>query len=77
MDPMGTIIRNNGFSFQEIFMRFSLKVKEFGLRGIEGKSSKLICSNNTTNLLKRGQYGVIAKLCSLYVQTSKPFIPLC
>ena len=29
-----------------------------------------------TKLLKKGNQGVIVQLCSLYVQTSKPSIPL-
>jgi hypothetical protein len=29
-----------------------------------------------TKLLKKGHQGVIAQLCSLYIQTSKPSIPL-
>jgi hypothetical protein len=29
-----------------------------------------------TKLLKKGYQGVIAQLCSIYVQTSKPSIPL-
>jgi hypothetical protein len=28
-----------------------------------------------TKLLKKGHQGIIAQLCSLYVQTSKPSIP--
>jgi hypothetical protein len=33
-------------NFQELFMRFSLKGKEIELRGIQGKPSKVIISNN-------------------------------
>jgi hypothetical protein len=33
-------------------------------------------SNGMTKLLKKGNQGVIAQLYSLYVQTSKPYIPL-
>jgi hypothetical protein len=36
----------------------------------------VIRSNGMTKLLKKGHQGVIAQLCSLDVQTSKPSIPL-
>jgi hypothetical protein len=36
----------------------------------------VISSNGMTKLLKKGHQGVIAQLCSLDVQTSKPSIPL-
>jgi hypothetical protein len=36
----------------------------------------VIISNGMKKLLKKGHQGVIAQLCSLYVQTSKPYIPL-
>jgi hypothetical protein len=64
------------FNFQELLMKFSLEGKEIELRGITGKLSKVIRSNGMTKLLKRGHQGVIAQLCSLDVQTSKPSIPL-
>jgi hypothetical protein len=64
------------FNFQELFMKFSLEGKEIELRGIIGKPSKVINSNGMTKLLKKGHHGVIAQLCSLDVQTSKPSIPL-
>jgi hypothetical protein len=64
-----------GFNFQELFMKFSLEGKEILLRGITGKPGKVIRSNGMTNFLKRGHQGVIAKLCSLDVQTYKPSIP--
>jgi hypothetical protein len=35
----------------------------------------VISSNGMTKLLKKGHQGVIAQLCSLDVQTSKPSIP--
>ena len=54
------------FNFQELFMKFSLEGKEIELRGITGKPGKVISSNR----------GVIAQLCSLDVQTSKPSNPL-
>jgi hypothetical protein len=57
-------------------MKFSLEGKEIELRGITGKPSKVISSNGMTKLLKKGHQGVIVQLCSLYVQTSKPSIPL-
>ena len=34
------------------------------------RMTKAISSNGMTKLLKNGQQGVVAKLCSLYVQTS-------
>jgi hypothetical protein len=64
------------FNFQELFMKFSLEGKKFELRGITGKPGKVINSNGMTKLLKKGHQGVIAQLCSLYVQISKTSIPL-
>jgi hypothetical protein len=69
-------LRTMDFNFQELFMKFSLEGKEFELRGIMGKPSKVLSSNEMTKLLKKGHQGVIVQLCSLYVQTSKPYIPL-
>jgi hypothetical protein len=63
------------FNFQELFLKFSLEGKEIELRGITGKPGKVISSNGMTKLLKNEHQGVIAQLCSLDVQTSKPFIP--
>jgi hypothetical protein len=63
------------FNFHELFMKFSLEGKEIGLRGITGKPGKVIISNGMKKLLKKGHQGVIAQLCSLDVQTSKPSIP--
>ena len=57
-------------------MIFSLEGKEFELRSIDRKPCKMIISNGMTKLFKKGQNGVIAQLCSIYVQTSKPSIPL-
>jgi hypothetical protein len=57
-------------------MKFSLEGKEIELRGITGKPSKVISSNGMKKLLKKGHQGLIAQLCSLEVQTSKPSIPL-
>lgn len=48
------------FIFQELFMKFSLKGKEFELRGIIEKQSKVISSNSMTKLLKKRHQGVIA-----------------
>jgi len=64
------------FNFQELFMKFSLEGKQIELSGITGKPSKVISSNAMKNLLKKGNQGVVVQLCSLYVQTSKPSIPL-
>jgi len=63
------------FNFQELFMEFSLEGKKIELRGITGKPDKVIISNGMKKLLKKGHQGVIAKLFSLDVQTSKPSIP--
>jgi hypothetical protein len=64
------------FNFQELFMKFSLEGKEIELRGITRKPGKVISTNGMKKLLKREHQGVIAQLCSLDVQTSKPSIPL-
>jgi hypothetical protein len=71
LQSLGTM----AFNFQELFMKFSLEGKEIELRGITGKPDKVINSNCMTKLLKKGHQGVIAQLCSLDVQTSKPSIP--
>jgi hypothetical protein len=42
------------FNFQELFMKFSLEVNEFELRGITEKPSKVVSYNNMTKLLKKG-----------------------
>jgi hypothetical protein len=63
------------FNFQELFMKFSLEGKEIELRGITRKPGKVISSNVMKKLLKKGHKGIIAQLCSLDVQTSKPYIP--
>jgi hypothetical protein len=70
LQSLGTM----AFNFQELFMKFSLEEKEIELRGITGKPGKVISSNGITKLLKKGHQGVIAQLCSLDVQTSKPSI---
>ena len=56
-------------------MKFSSEGKEIELRGITGKLGKVISTNGMKKLLKKGHQGVIAQLCSLDVQTSKPSIP--
>jgi hypothetical protein len=71
LQSLGTM----AFIFQELFMKFSLEGKEIELRGITGKPGKVISSNGMKKLLKKGQQGVIAQICSLDVQTSKPSIP--
>jgi hypothetical protein len=71
LQSLGTM----AFNFQELFMKFSLEGKEIELRGITGKPGKVISSNGMTKLLKKGHQGIIAQLCSLDVQTSKPSIP--
>ena len=63
------------FNFEELFMKFSLEGKEIQLRGIKGKPDKVMSSNDMSKLLKKGHQGVIAQLCSLDDQTSKPSIP--
>jgi hypothetical protein len=63
-------------SFQERFMRFSFEGRKIELRAIQGKSSKVKSSNNMTQLLKKGHHGVLAQLCSLDVQISRPSIPV-
>jgi hypothetical protein len=72
LQSLGTL----AFNFQELFMKFSLDGKEIELRGITGKPGKVINSNGMKKLLKKGNQGVIAQLCSLDIQTSKPSIPL-
>jgi hypothetical protein len=50
------------FNFQELFMKFLLKGKEFELRGITGKHSKVVISNGMKKLLKNKHQGVIVQL---------------
>jgi hypothetical protein len=71
LQSLGTM----AFNFQERFMKFSLEGKEIELRGITRKPNKVIISNGMKKLLKKQHQGVIAKLFSLDVQTSKPSIP--
>ena len=72
LQSLGTI----DFNFQELFMKFSLEGKEIELRGITRKPSRVISFNGMTKLLKKRHQGVIVQLCSLYVHTSKLYIPL-
>ena len=70
LQSLGTV----AFKFLELFMKFTLDGREFEIRGIIGKPSKLISSHIMTKLLKKGHQGVIAQLFSLDVQTSKSSI---
>ena len=72
LKSLGTMALN----FQDLLMRFSSERKEIELRGIQGKTSKVISSNNMTKLIKKGHHGVISQLCLLDVQTSRPFVPM-
>jgi len=67
LQSLGTI----AFNFQEIFIKFSAEGKEVELRGIVGKSGKIINSNGMKKLLKKEQRGVIEQLCLLDVSTSE------
>jgi len=64
---MGTI----AFNFQELVMKFSTEGKELELRGIVGKSGKIISSNGMKKLLKKEKRGVIAQLWLLDLSTSE------
>ena len=57
LQSLGTI----AFNFQELFIKFSTEGKEVELRGIEGKTGKIISSNSMTNLLKKEQRDGIAQ----------------
>ena len=70
LQSLGTM----AFNFQKLFMKFLWEGREFVLNGIIGKPIKVIRSNGMTTNLKKGQQGVITKLCSLHVQTSKALI---
>ena len=52
-------------------MKLFWEGNEFELRGIEGKPCNIINSHNRTKILNKKERGVIAKLCSLDVQTAK------
>jgi hypothetical protein len=71
LQSLGTMV----FNFQELLIKFSLEGKEIELRGIKEKLGKVISCIDMTKLLKKGHKGIIAQLCSLDVQTSKPSIP--
>jgi hypothetical protein len=62
------------FNFLELFMNFSLDGKEFELRGITRKPSKLISSHGMKKLLKKGHHSVIVQLCLVEVHTSQSAI---
>eukprot|EP00253_Pinus_taeda_P002551 PITA_02551 len=70
LQSLGTI----AFNFQELFLNFFWEAKEVELRGITRKPRKIIISNGMTKLLNKEQWGVIAQLFSLGVQTSKSSI---
>ena len=57
-------------------MIFSYEGKDFELKGIQRKQSKLISSSNMKKLLKKGHLGFTAQLFSSDVQTPKPYVPL-
>ena len=67
LQSLGTM----AFNFQKLFLKFLWEGKGYYLNGITGKPIKVISSNGMTKLLKKGHQGVVAQLCSLYVQTSK------
>eukprot|EP00253_Pinus_taeda_P016807 PITA_16807 len=71
LQPLGII----AFNFQELFMKFYVIGKEVELRGILGKSGKIMSSNSMTKILKKEQRGVIAQFFSLDISTSKSSIP--
>ena len=70
LQSLGTM----AFNFLELFMKFSLDGKEFELRGITGKPSKVIISHSMSKLLQKAHQGVIAQLCSVEVHTSQSAI---
>eukprot|EP00253_Pinus_taeda_P016155 PITA_16155 len=55
LQSLGTI----AFNFQELFIKFYAQGKEIELRGIVGKSGKIISSNSMTKLLKKEQRGSV------------------
>eukprot|EP00253_Pinus_taeda_P026304 PITA_26304 len=65
LQSLGTI----DLIFKNFSLKFFVEGKEVELRGIAGKSGKIISSNDMTKLLKKEQRGVIAQLCSLDVAT--------
>ena len=70
LQSLGTV----AFNFRELFIKFSLDGKEFELRGITRKPSKLTCSHGMTKMLKKGHQGVVEQLCSIEVHASKSSI---
>jgi hypothetical protein len=72
LQSLGTMALN----FQDHFMRFSSEGKEIDIRGIQGKTSKVIISKIMIELLKRGKHGVIAHLSSTDVQTTISSVPM-
>ena len=67
---LGTV----AFNFEELFLKFFSEGKEVELRGIVGKTGKIISSNVMKKLINKEKRGVIAQLCSLEVPTSKSYI---
>jgi hypothetical protein len=63
LQSLGTV----AFNFLELFMKFSLEGKEFELRGITGKPSKVIIFHGMTKLLKKGHQVVMSQLCAIDV----------
>ena len=63
LQSLGTM----AYNFLKLFIKFSLYVKEFELRHISGKTSKVIRSHGLKKLIKKVHQGVITQLCSLYV----------
>ena len=70
LQSLGTV----AFNFQELFLKFFSKGKEVEFRGITGKPRSILSSNVMKNIVKKEKRGVIAKLCSLEVPTSKSSI---
>jgi len=65
-----------GFNFQEFFLNLFWEGKDFELWGIVGKQGKIINYNGMKMLMNKEQWGIIAQLCSVGVQTSKSSISL-
>jgi len=55
----------------KIFLKFFWEGKGVELRGIIGKLGKIIISYGMKKLLKKEQWGVIAQLCLVEIQTLK------
>ena len=56
---LGTIDIN----FQELLFIFIWEGKKIELRGVAGKTWKIISSNGMTNFLKTEKWGIISQLC--------------